>query len=345
MTPLLHTYSTPSAPAELGAADIIIAGGGIAGVVAAGELSRCGHEVLLLESRSALLHEIVRAQLPADPLFSRVKESAFLHALAKTLRELAPRQTNPASPFSLELASEEQLVQQGVRLLYLAFPAGWKSQPTEDTLDILVGVRGGSAVVKAHRAVIDCTDRAVLLRAAGAASESVEVHTVRQIMRLVEVEQTAPVELDVTTSRGPCHLSIPTADAQRRVLVEVRFELEHPSAQAVEFQLAAVIGELLEAIRAHAPAYAQAALAYLGDEPYLPPDFRIRSGDASASGVVQLRGRPIFGGGLWSHSATAQSLVSDVETLAATGLALAESAHRFLSTTETAIRPTLTQRV
>lgn len=310
----------------LGRAEVVIAGGGITGAVAAGELALRGVEVLLVQSRNTLLHEIVRAQLPLGQ-WGQGAGSFRLELLRRASLLEGGRGQSPL-PFSLELVAEQFLSERGVRILYEGFPFACEQgiEPRGGAA-VSVACRGRAGRVLASGCVLDCSDRAVLLRAAGAAHEPVSPSPTRLVLKLVGLGEASAARIGVKTARGDLTVAVPPPDERGWALAQIRVPAGCPGWDEVEPAMAAVCADVLEAVRAFSPAYAEAALAFIGDEYYRRPPFRLLTTSAGSQ-MVSLADGALRGGGSWSLGSEAPpegDYPNEACELAAVGEQLAEA--------------------
>lgn len=240
--------------------DVLVVGGGFAGVAAAVAAARAGRRVHLIERRTYLGAESTGC--------------------------LRPWLTDEPVPDRLKTALEDQLLDAGVTLLYAQRPV---SLHLGDRLTVDFCGKAGRISVQAG-AVVDATEQAVLARLVCEAAPRPARDGAR-VWRTIELTGVALDQLDSLTI--PAELA-PAWQIHRGYAVEQgHLLLEHaidlvPGADS-NWQLEAELGARLASARLcrwlkeNHPAFSGLKLAATGHELAVPPLWRVVSG--SASGV------------------------------------------------------------
>lgn len=248
-------------------ADVVVAGGGFAGVAAALALAKAGRKVVLVEPRTYLGREVTATVRPW------LARSATLHDLLKACMTPAAAAGAdaeiPLHPDTVKLALEDLLIAAGVGLLYGSLPVGLCCDEIGVT-GLVIGNKSGRQVL-ACRMVIDATETAAVVRAAGAEFEPVPAGAMR-FHRTLEFDGVTappdsplavPPELGLADNRVTLHRGYRGAE---HVLVECGLDLEvrafdAADAMAREIEARRRTLALVAHLAANVPAFSKATFA------------------------------------------------------------------------------------
>jgi flavin-dependent dehydrogenase len=173
--------------------DVIIVGGGFAGVSAAIELSRLGKSVVLVERRIFLGREITGTCRPW--IISKGDSQENLPEIIKACIDpeiIQPSEGRIVFRFNkVKIALEDKLLQSGVDILYA-------SQPVQLVTDqnklngLVIGNKSGRQVILA-KMVLDCSESASVVRLAGIGFQNPS-HEFSTFIRTLEYTQIKPLK-------------------------------------------------------------------------------------------------------------------------------------------------------
>src|SRR5665213_1688718 len=106
-------------------ADVIVAGGSLAGVAAALEFARAGKRVVIVEHRTYLGREVAATLKPWVDLGVLANAGNVPDVFATCLKKMGVRPTSGETPLwmdSFKLAAEDLLLEAKVELIYASFP-------------------------------------------------------------------------------------------------------------------------------------------------------------------------------------------------------------------------------
>ena len=150
-------------------ADVIIAGGSLAGVAAALEFARAGKKVVVVEHRTYLGREVAATLKPWVDLGSLAQSGDVPDVFAVCLQKMGVSPASGEIPLwmdSFKLAAENLLLEAKVELVYASFPTEVIVSDGE-IRGIIIGNKSGRQALLAHH-VIDATSTALVARLAGA---------------------------------------------------------------------------------------------------------------------------------------------------------------------------------
>jgi ribulose 1,5-bisphosphate synthetase/thiazole synthase len=187
-------------------ADVIIAGGSLAGVAAALEFARAGKKVVIVEHRTYLGREVAATLKPWVDLGGLAQTGNVPDVFAACLKKMgvspAPGET-PLWMDSFKLSAEDLLLEAKVELVYASFPTEAIVSDSE-IRGIVIGNKSGRQALLAHQ-VIDTTSTALVARLAGAKFKA-EAPGDFRFVRMMEF--TGVGTLDSHTIRVPSELGV-----------------------------------------------------------------------------------------------------------------------------------------
>ncbi len=141
--------------------DVVVIGGGLAGVGCALEVAACGKQVLLVERRSALGWESTRA----GQLDFGGRRSTVAQRVIDEIDRVGGLKGDTVDGPILEIALDRMVERAGISLLLYSFPVRLVSDGGAAS-GVVVGSRSGETVVRG-RAIVDATEEAILWRQTG----------------------------------------------------------------------------------------------------------------------------------------------------------------------------------
>jgi len=219
----------PCAVPVIAQVDVVVAGGGVAGVTAALQVAGEGLTVVLVEPRNYFGYELSAPELPTTTPYKPTPEFALADRLCRRLSQEGAFPGKRVNPFGLK-ASLHKLVADEARIKPYLFtwPCGVVMEGNT-VRGLVMANRSGRQVVLA-RAVVDATADARVAAAAGATFTRT-LRGQKTIKRTISLSNHNPLAAGV--------LSVPKdlglTDNQVRVLGE--------NSQVIEFALPATIGE------------------------------------------------------------------------------------------------------
>jgi hypothetical protein len=186
-------------------ADVVIAGGSLAGVAAALEFARAGKTVVLIEQRTYLGREVSATLKPWVDL-GKLTGAQAPEPLAACLKKMAvPAETGetPLWMDAFKVSLEDLLLEAGVQLTYASFPV--EAVVSGGAIHgVVIGNKSGRQAVLS-RLVLDATSTALVARLAGAQFEPERPEGYR-FVRMMELTGVSP--LDQTTLEVPAELGV-----------------------------------------------------------------------------------------------------------------------------------------
>lgn len=209
--------------------DVVVAGGGVAGVTAALQAAGDGMSVVLVEPRNYFGYELTASELPTTAPYKPTPEFALADRLCRRLRQEGAFPGKRVNPYGLK-ASLHKLVDDEARIKpYLfSWPCGVVMEGNA-VRGIMTANRSGRQIVLA-RAVVDATADARLAAAAGATFAQT-LRGQKTIKRTIGLSNHNPLAAGVVSVPEDLGLM----DNQVRILGE--------NSQVIEFALSATIGE------------------------------------------------------------------------------------------------------
>ena len=212
-------------------ADVVVAGGSVAGVAAALRFARAGRSVVLIEHRNYLGREVSATLKPWVDL-GRLSAGEVPEVIAATLKKQMTTEMTGEIPLwmdAFKVTLENLLLDAGVGLVY-------GSLPTEAVVmdgvirGVVVGNKSGRQVVLGHM-IVDATPTALVARLAGA-EFAPETPADFHFVRMMEMEDVWPLEkntLDVPAELGIAGNRLTVHNGYRgngHVLIEAPMELK-----------------------------------------------------------------------------------------------------------------------
>jgi hypothetical protein len=235
--------------------DYVIADGGLAGVIAAGELALNAHAVLIVEPRTALGREGTRSRCPVGSLLTQPGRGAFLRRVEQTAKAMARRPEDLGNPFLLEIALEKAFLEAGGKILYGATPFAVTTTDAGSVSEIEVATKSGK---------ISCAaSRDILMTAIRPGSERTVVHGI------LIIGAKNPLELRGEFSFRGRTLSYraPAADPSGRTQIWLSWEVPDFDLWEVEKVLGQSVVSLIRDIRSRHDTLKDVEIVYFWDEP------------------------------------------------------------------------------
>jgi len=219
----------PCAVPVIAQVDVVVAGGGVAGVTAALQVAGEGLSVVLVEPRNYFGYELTAPELPTTAPYKPTPEFALADRLCRRLSQEGAFPGKRVNPFGLK-ASLHKLVADEARIKpYLfSWPCGVVMEGNT-VCGLMMANRSGRQIVLAG-AVVDATADARLAAAAGATFAQT-LRGQKTIKRTISLSNHNPLNAGVVSVPEDLGLM----DNQVRVLGE--------NSQVIEFVLPATIGE------------------------------------------------------------------------------------------------------
>jgi len=225
--------------------DVVVVGGGFAGVCAALQLARAGRKVVIVEPRTYLGREATATLRPWISSNGPLPE--VLQACVAAPAGVAANQEVPLKPDRVKLALEDMLLAAGIEFLYACYPIGVCADGAI-LRALVIGNKSGRQVLPC-RMILDTTETATVARVAGAPFEAVRQQAALfrrtiefdGVQPVAEHEMQVPGHLGVAGDRVVLHQG---CRGKAHVLVESALELP-----VQEFEPADVMKRELEARR------------------------------------------------------------------------------------------------
>lgn len=295
------------APAgNAGCWDIVIAGGGLTGIVAAGELALNECRVLFLESRHVLAAECTQAKCPSGSL--RGAPGRFMAEVRRQADGISHGGAGVGQSFLLELALERSFLAAGGTLLYGAVPAAVRGEG--DSCIVEAAVKNALPPLRAAQGV--------LWPAPPAPGPREILHSVL----LVGARNSAVLTGECETEGARLAYRVSAGVAESWTTAWISHRAESEDAWAAERHLAGVAMPFVEHLRARHAELSAVEVVYLGDEPLVfaegdcRPDFQWITGNRRRT--LERKSRA-------ACRAPLDQLEELAGSLAADGVALAES--------------------
>ncbi|MDQ1914707.1 FAD-dependent oxidoreductase [Paenibacillus sp. GD4] len=275
--------------------DVVVVGGGIAGVVSAVALAHQGRRILLVESSACLLNEVTRSRMTRWQVPPELSQDSTAAELTSCLERVGALREGEVEPVLAQLAVDRFIIEAGVTVLFEAHCLELRQEPLSEGRSVLkLALRTGSTEVRAQ-AFVDCSPEAVLLRKEiQLRSDDTRETTYTSVLVQCSLEQEVHQQLDFGTHQVYVRIR-PTLYSYESYLdvtwVNISDEKEREDGL---FLLDAVLTQL----RSDGVLPAEAALAYIADSPWSLPAFTVETG-GSGSNVVS-NGGTILGAGLWN---------------------------------------------
>jgi flavin-dependent dehydrogenase len=187
-------------------ADVIVAGGSLAGVAAALEFARAGKKVVIVEHRTYLGREVAATLKPWVDLGGLANAGNVPDVFAACLKKMGVRPASGETPLwmdSFKLAAEDLLLEAKVELIYASFPTETIVSNGE-IRGTVIGNKSGRQALLAHQ-VIDATSTALVARLAGAKFKP-ETPDDFHFVRMMEFDSVG--NLDSHSVRVPSELGV-----------------------------------------------------------------------------------------------------------------------------------------
>ncbi|MCX6906508.1 MAG: FAD-dependent oxidoreductase [Verrucomicrobia bacterium] len=167
-------------------ADVVIAGGGLAGVTAALRAAEEGRSVILIEERNCLAHE---ATVSWDCAPGKAQPSAEHPITASLLDALKAKETSAEggpNPLRFKSVAHNRVAAQPrIRVLFFSLPSGVVLEGNRVCGVVIVNHAGRQVVLA--RAVVDATEQTQIAAAAGARFDG-ERHSEQVVQRFIETK-------------------------------------------------------------------------------------------------------------------------------------------------------------
>lgn len=277
-------------------ADVVVFGGGMAGVAAALAAAAAGRETLLVETRALLGWEATSA-------FALDWEGAetVSHPLLAALRAAGGAGGARLDAPICEMVLERLARQAGVELLFYSTPvAVWRDD--DRVGGVVIGNKSGRQIVRA-RAFIDATEEALLWRLAGAAAEGPEAVRGRLALFFNHVQVPAAGQaLPAVPGLAGMRLTPSLWPGEVAVELEAEAPADGPGApDALLLALRRSIPAVARALLTQVPAFAEALLTHTGREvfPLNGPALGCEGAHPQASNL--------FAAGVWAAAPDARA--------------------------------------
>lgn len=243
---------TTSAPTSEGW-DVVLAGGGLAAAVTAGELALRGQSVLLLEPSHVLGWECTRSKCPSITL--RDAKGDFMDEVRRHADLLSSGMADLSNVFLLEMALEQALLHVGGRVLYGAHLLHANANPHRGTVEACVAV-------KAQQILLEASQGVLMSRPPVAGDERV-VHSVL----VVGIDNPQELQGEIEVSGVQVRFRIPPPATSSKGTLWVSWDAKSADQWAVEKILATVIPDLAAQLREKFESVSQLEIIYVGDHP------------------------------------------------------------------------------
>jgi hypothetical protein len=235
--------------------DYVIADGGLAGVIAAGELARRDQAVLIVEPRTALGHECTRSKCPLGSMLTQPGAGPFLWRVENIAREMARRPDDLGNPFLLEIALEKAFLEAGGKILYGATPCGMTSEDGNSVLTLDVATKSGKMPCTASRDILFASIRQGSRR------------TVVHGLLIIGAKNSDELRGVFSFQGDNLNYRIPSADGSGRTQIWLSWEAPVFDLWEAEKVLSRTVRPLIQELRSrHAP-LTDAEIVYFWDEP------------------------------------------------------------------------------
>ena len=183
--------------------DVVIVGGGFAGVSAALEFARAGKKVVLVERRIYLGREMTSTCRPWIELDGNTKAEKLPEALRLCVDEKIDQPFEGKVLFrfdKIKLGLEDALLNEGVEIIYASHPV---QLITEDkkVQGLVIGNKSGRQVILA-KMILDCTETASVVRLTGIGFEKgqPEMSSFTRTLEFTQIEPLRAGHIDVPES-------------------------------------------------------------------------------------------------------------------------------------------------
>ena len=249
--------------------DVLVVGGGMAGVTAALTAARAGASVILVEQRGCLGWEVTRARR----VLSKLEHTDFACELRRELSKVNGYKDGVLNTAFTEGLLDHLATTAGVELLFHAWPVNPIVQ-NGAVAGALFATRFGRLPIRC-KTLIDCSHTGQLAFQLGYSKERVEGgqiwHSVVLIGTRLKAELTVEEGLPTDVRLVKAYPTAEDGEAQLDILLDIRSETPWPKASWLgEVTVSRAVVPLIQQLRQRAE-FAESVVAHLADESWFLP--------------------------------------------------------------------------
>jgi hypothetical protein len=248
---MMHLY-------DVGEFEVMVQGGGPAGILEAVRQRKLGKKVLLIESRSCLIWQVARAK-QGDISMEEDSVDPVLASFLNKLEEYKALRGGRLEPSYTEIAADQWLLSEDVSVLFQA------KLLRSGAGEALLALKGMKGVVRVKQ-VIDCRESINSGYRIDSRRYPFSIWTLT--LQNVRIDNETYLELDVGGKRVPVRLrhSYHPSDT----MADIAYPNDTMDQAPVELLFASAITSIVDAIRSHREEWSKAIMIYMGDEPWIP---------------------------------------------------------------------------